>query len=91
LIWIQTDDYDVGGTDGKTLDTSSSSYIDITWPANLQGGGVTPGTSQVYPLTNFIGPEVNLGGDDCILYAFDMTGAATLTNQYVDVIRYVKM
>jgi hypothetical protein len=90
IVWTRTDTFDLGGATGTTLDTSSTTYYDYTWPANVNGSGGAA-TSQVYSTFALSGNDQPYGGDNCAVFLLDMSGTGALTNAQVDITRYGRL
>lgn len=82
IIWAGLDDLDIG-SDGLTPDLTVFTFRDVVWPGN---GGATSDPFPVISLES--GPEMQLGGDTCVVSLLDLTGGSALVNKTVDICRY---
>jgi hypothetical protein len=73
------DDFDLG-SDGSTIAYTDFTSFDVTWPA-------ASGTSTPYPVLE-LRDGVGLFRGDAMIVTLSDLGAATLTNQYVDILSY---
>lgn len=83
ILTQANDDLDIG-SDGLTPGTTDFTYVDVTFPAAPAGIAAVG-----FPVVEIVGVPARIGGDIAAVALVDLTGAAaTLTNQFVDILRY---
>jgi hypothetical protein len=87
VLFFQTNDLDAktGNTDLGT----DVSFQDIVWPAFQNPGAAVGVGAAPFPVMEInSGPIVRIAADDGGIVLMDLTAGGTLTNKFVDVVRY---